>query len=212
MALMPRFSDSVFAPMFRFMEDYTRTVLADQDQQRLSAPFSAFFDSKRECMQTFRPRFDVTETKDAYELRGELPGVAQEDLVLEFTDAQTLAVRGSTQTSREDEERPQSWLEGPQAQAERETGDCGDEKHDPVTLPEDRIFKTSPDSAGSNTGNSDTRPKFWVSERSYGSFARFFTFPERVNQDGVNASLKDGILSIRVSKLPARGNKKIRVE
>ena len=76
----------------------------------------------------------------------------------------------------------------------------------------DKTSKTSPDSAGSNTENSNTKPRFWVSERSYGSFARFFTFPERVNQDGVKASLKDGVLSIRVSKLPARGNKKIQIE
>lgn len=212
MALMPRFSDNAFAPMVRFIEEYTRNVSADQDQQRLSNPFSALLDSKRAFMQTFRPRFDVTETKDAYELRGELPGVAQEDLVLEFTDAQTLAVRRSTQTSREDGERPKSWLKGPEAQSERETGDRGDEKHDPVALSEDKLFKTISDSAGSNTGNSDTKPKFWVSERSYGSFARFYIFPERVDQDGIKASLKDGVLSISVSKLPARENKKIQIE
>jgi len=41
---------------------------------------------------------------------------------------------------------------------------------------------------------------YWVSERIVGEFSRAFRFPGRVNQDGVKASLKDGILTVDVPK------------
>ena len=47
--------------------------------------------------KTFTPRFDVRETKDAYHLDGELPGISQKEVEIEFTDAQTLVVKGTTQ-------------------------------------------------------------------------------------------------------------------
>lgn len=47
--------------------------------------------------RSFTPRFDVRETKDTYHLEGELPGIKQDEVDLEFTDAHTLVVKGSTQ-------------------------------------------------------------------------------------------------------------------
>ncbi|KAL1890112.1 hypothetical protein Cpir12675_005527 [Ceratocystis pirilliformis] len=49
--------------------------------------------------------------------------------------------------------------------------------------------KTAP----KNTGN-------WESERSFTQFSRTFTFPERIRQDRVHATLNDGILSVVVPK------------
>ncbi|KAK3349880.1 HSP20-like chaperone [Lasiosphaeria hispida] len=42
--------------------------------------------------------------------------------------------------------------------------------------------------------------KFWLVERSVGEFERAFTFPTRVEQDGVTANLLDGVLSVIVPK------------
>jgi HSP20 family molecular chaperone IbpA len=39
-------------------------------------------------LKTFSPKFDVKEAADAYELHGELLGIKQEDIKIEFTDAQ----------------------------------------------------------------------------------------------------------------------------
>lgn len=55
-------------------------------------------------------------------------------------------------------------------------------------------------------------PKRWLSERSYGSFVRFFTFPERVKQDEVKANLRNGVLTVKVPKVPAYKGRKIRIE
>jgi len=43
-------------------------------------------------------------------------------------------------------------------------------------------------------------PKYWLTERSIGEFSRSFSFPSRVNWDGVSANFKDGILNIVVPK------------
>lgn len=42
------------------------------------------------------PRFDVKETAIAFELHGELPGIQQEDISIDFVDADTLVIRGHT--------------------------------------------------------------------------------------------------------------------
>lgn len=68
---------------------------------------------------------------------------------------------------------------------------------------------SSPSSSTSTT--SSQKEHYWVSERSVGEFQRTFTFSARVDQDGVRAALKNGILSIVVPKEAAPKTKKIRV-
>ncbi|KAH9208533.1 HSP20-like chaperone [Leptodontidium sp. 2 PMI_412] len=42
--------------------------------------------------------------------------------------------------------------------------------------------------------------KIWRSERKVGEFSRSFSFPEPVNQEGVKATMKNGVLSLEVPK------------
>lgn len=42
--------------------------------------------------------------------------------------------------------------------------------------------------------------KYWVRERPVGEFQRTFSFPGKVDRDGVKASLKDGVLKVFVPK------------
>jgi HSP20 family protein len=49
-------------------------------------------------------------------------------------------------------------------------------------------------------------------ERSYGSFTRSFTLPEGIENEKVNAEMKDGVLSIFVAKKPELQPKKIDVQ
>ncbi|KAL2869384.1 Hsp20/alpha crystallin family protein [Aspergillus lucknowensis] len=97
----------------------------------------------------YSPRFDFRETKDAYELDGELPGVEKKDLTLDFSDPATLNVKGHTESRSSTEDPEGSW---------------------------------------------------WCMERSTGDFRRSFSFPGPVEQDGVSASLRNGVLSITVPK------------
>ncbi|KAJ5151432.1 30 kDa heat shock protein [Penicillium canariense] len=69
-----------FAPLFRLLDDY--------DNHR---------GSHRSAARSFAPRFDVRESEEAFHLDGELPGIAQKDIDIEFTDPQTLVVKGRTE-------------------------------------------------------------------------------------------------------------------
>ncbi|KAI2696218.1 hypothetical protein CBS147332_9092 [Penicillium roqueforti] len=75
-ASLPGSSD--FAPLFRLLDDY------DVHRSGRSQP----------AARSFSPRFDVRESDDSYHLDGELPGLSQKDIDIEFSDPQTLNVKG----------------------------------------------------------------------------------------------------------------------
>ncbi|KAL3455045.1 HSP20-like chaperone [Aspergillus heterothallicus] len=97
----------------------------------------------------FSPRFDFRETKDGYQLAGELPGVEKKDIEIDFPDASTLNVRGHTEQESSEEGAEGAW---------------------------------------------------WCAERSTGDFRRSFSFPRPVDRDHVEATLKNGVLSINIPK------------
>merc|ERR1712137_1344438 len=108
MAFFPRFVDHDFAPafrgensLFRLMDDYASLV----NRSLAGSP------SFTQTVRSFQPRFDMKENKDSYELHGELPGIAQKDINIEFTDATTLSIRGRTETVREEGRRPTAAVE-----------------------------------------------------------------------------------------------------
>ncbi|MFO1518681.1 MAG: Hsp20/alpha crystallin family protein [bacterium] len=49
-------------------------------------------------------------------------------------------------------------------------------------------------------------------ERSYGVFARSFTLPTSVDESKIQATMKDGVLEIRVPKKPEAKEKEISIE
>ena len=158
---------------------------------------------------TFTPRFDITETFDAYELYGELPGFTQDGLSIEFSDAQTLVVKGKTPRA--------SSTEAVAVQAEESTNDKGkgkevdtspekshaatvEDEFDDVDTP---VATRSTATAGSQSQTAESsapKPKLWVAERRVGEFARSFSFLQRIEQDFVSADLNNGILHIVVPK------------
>ncbi|KAH1300348.1 heat shock protein [Aspergillus fumigatus] len=48
-------------------------------------------------VRSFAPRFDVRETSDASLLDGELAGIAQNDIDIEFSDSDTLVIKGRSE-------------------------------------------------------------------------------------------------------------------
>ena len=140
-------------------------------------------------ISSYSPRFDVREGRDAYHLDGELPGIDQKDINIEFTDPHTLVINGRTERSYSEGAPPGKRLEGAAEEAGRKKGG-GKEKE-------------TEEQAGH---------RYWVSERSVGEFQRSFSFPTRVDQDAVKASLKQGVLSVTVPKATAPATKRIAVE
>ncbi|KAI9858730.1 MAG: hypothetical protein M1813_007362 [Trichoglossum hirsutum] len=93
MSIIPHLGGSEFAPIFRFLDDY--------DSHRTS---------RTSHVRTFQPRFDVCENDGAYELHGELPGISQSDVNIEFSDPQTLVISGRSERSFESGTPPAAGL------------------------------------------------------------------------------------------------------
>jgi HSP20 family molecular chaperone IbpA len=157
-----------FSPLFRLLDDY--------DNHRSSRNSTG-------TMRSFAPKFDVRESEASFHLDGELPGISQEDINIEFTDPQTLVVKGRTEREYHTTE--------PKEQANSEQA----------------VETTEKASKPSGTSH-----RYWASERTVGEFSRTFSFPIRVDQDKVKASLKNGILSVVVPKATASAAKKITIE
>ncbi|KAI6247349.1 heat shock protein [Erysiphe necator] len=91
MALFPRSfitnDQSAFPPIFRLLDEF------DQYSRSVDRP------NKHSSLNTFTPKFDIKELRDSYQLHGELPGIDQKDVEIEFTDASTLTIKGRSERS-----------------------------------------------------------------------------------------------------------------
>lgn len=196
--------------------------------------------------RSFQPRFDVRELGATYELKGELPGLEQKDLEIEFLEGGTLVIRGRTasESTTTNFEADAAAPEETKAVAAEETAtsDTASEKsanYQKPSVEEEEGYvdagaessaegaegAKTPASASPATAIAESAAenkkvaaaeepsyKYWISERSVGEFERRFSFPRRVDQDAVRASLKNGILSVVVPKIVGREGRRIVVE
>jgi HSP20 family protein len=184
MALLPRFS--TFGPMRQEFSPFL-TLFNDtfNELQKLSDSAS----------RTFAPKFNVKEDQNNYTLEGELPGIDQKDIVIEFSDEHTLTVKGRTEHYKEEGHRPSQDHEATEA---NKTANSGDPNSDKTTT---------------EVAEHAQAETYWVSERSIGEFARSFAFPAAVDQEQVKASLKNGILKVVVPKVAKKTyTKKVTIE
>lgn len=223
-SFFPRIVASEFAPVFRLLDNYA-AAQASPRATRVSQSF-----------RSFQPRFDVKESKDSYELQGEFPGFDQKDINIEFTDANTLSIKGRSERRREEGARPapvaqaEKEQEQPKAVAESEYSSSSyhkpsveEEGYETVTMsganPDATPAETPAESVAEPEKQevAEAAPKtpssrYWLSERSVGQFARTFSFPNRVDQERVKASLKNGLLNITIPKTVLPPNKHIDIE
>lgn len=202
MSLFPRAfytSEPSFTPLFRLLDQF------DAHYGDSSSPLGS-------SLKSFQPKFDVTETPTAYELHGELPGIDQKDVEIEFTDLHTLTIRGRTERHYERGTRPGASIEGP-ATTGRIT-DAGENSHK-ATVEDEKAENETSTEVTKHQEKKDVQPasqnKIWVSERTVGEFNRSFNFPGNVDQDGVQASMKNGILSVVVPKATKHKGRKIQI-
>jgi len=194
-----------FTPLFRLLDEFDQYSNAGEGRQTRGG----------RSLTTFNPKFDVKEVADAYELHGELPGIEQKDVEIEFTDAQTLTIKGRTERSYTSGTPPAGFVEGPAAQGQIEGGEDHKVPHKATVEEEGAENKETAVEKSEKTekteNNKEDAAKFWVSERSVGEFNRSFSFPVRVDQDQVRASMKNGILSIVVPKSKKAESRKITI-
>jgi len=152
------------------------------------------------AIRAFSPNFDVHETPKEYILEGELPGLEDKNknLSIEFTDNSTLVVRGKIEKSYTSGTPPSKSIEGAQKGAITEGGETQTKGKEKEKKDEKAAEKQEDDSV-----------KYWVSERTVGSFQRSFSFPGEIDQDNVKASLENGILKVVVPKREKRAARRI---
>lgn len=177
------------------MDDYDRRVFRPDFENQLSS------------LKAFTPKFDVKEIEDAYELHGEFPGIDQKDINIEWTDSNTLTVSGRHETTREEGERPTAAIEGAPAKDKQPSVE---EEGTPAAEGGQQVAKQGSQEVAKD--DEARKHRYWVSERSVGEFHRSFSFPQRVDQEAVKASLKNGILSILVPKAKAPQPRKVTIE
>ncbi|KAJ5364442.1 30 kDa heat shock protein [Penicillium cataractarum] len=236
---------SDFSPLFRLLDDY-ETHLSRPAPTKASRCKSTSTSTTRTRRTVFIPAFDVRESNDAYHLDGELPGVDQSNIDIEFTDPQTLVVKGRTErnytstvpsaSSPQIEARGQdtpttsasrtpspSWQQPTvEDDDEDDDGNVSDARSSTASVRSASstrstsaviVEKPAPAPAEESPSSSSTpsTDHYWIAERSIGEFQRTFAFAARVDQDGVRAALRNGILSIVVPKEAAPKMKKIRI-
>lgn len=194
-----------FAPMFRLMDDYASHIATREGSSPLGR-----------SLKTFQPKFDVRENKENYELHGELPGIEQKNIQIEFTDPQTLTIKGRTEHHREEGTKPSGLIGGAAEQGKITEGEGENGAYHKPSVEdegqEQQVEKSNTSGQVSQNKNESSGSRYWVSERSVGEFARTFAFPTRIDQDNVKASLKDGILSIVIPKAAAPVSRRIQIE
>ncbi|KAM0254429.1 hypothetical protein ACHAQJ_006769 [Trichoderma viride] len=205
--------ESSFTPLFRLLEDFDKYSGQSNGNQHAA----------HRAVAHWQPKFDVRETGEAYELHGELPGMNKQDVHIEFTDPQSLLIRGKVERTYTAGTPPTDALEdAPVSGAITESG----EEERPKSPHQATVEDEPEDGATTNTATAAagevvkaTPPKqqpvdtskYWLTERSVGEFSRTFDFPTRVNQDGVTASFKDGILNVVVPKAAKHEPRRIAV-
>ena len=121
-------------------------------RQEMERVFDRFFEPRwdeLEAVGAWAPKLDFSETKDAFVVKAEVPGVEQKDISVSIQD-QMLTIKGEKHKEKEEK----------------------DEKYHRV-------------------------------ERSWGAFARTIALPAGVDTGKVDATFKDGVLSVKLPKTPA---------
>ena len=124
----------------------------DALRQEMERVFDRFFEPRWDEFEAggaWAPKLDVSETKDAYMVKAEIPGVDQKDLSVSLQN-QILTIKGEKHKDKEEK----------------------DEKYHRV-------------------------------ERSWGEFTRAIALPGAADTEKVNATFKDGVLTITLPKTPA---------
>ncbi|KAL4975776.1 HSP20-like chaperone [Aspergillus desertorum] len=207
MAFFPRYCSGDFAPLFQLLDDYDMHQATRRPNKKVTN------------VRTFAPKFDVYEQGDRYYLDGELPGVDQSNIEIEFTDPQTLVIKGRSERNyhkgQQSEPDADDRSETSSVKSLQPTVEDWDEMNDATPAVDPTSASTPKGKAVEKTSSTKSQEpayKFWASERSIGEFHRTFAFPSRVDQDAVRASLNNGILSVVLPKEPAPQLKKVRVE
>jgi len=182
-----------FRPLFQLLDDFDAHTHTGRP---IPASLLGGRDRRQHAiLSTFHPRFDVCENDIGFELHGELPGLEKKDISIEFTDARTMVVCGRVERAYTSGTPPTGAAEGAKTASA-----IADVEHQATVEDEDKAKKAEEKGIEVAEAKPADTAVYWVNERSVGEFSRSFVFPAHVDQDGVTANLKNGILTVEVPK------------
>ncbi|KAJ1323303.1 HSP20 family protein [Microdochium nivale] len=199
-----------FQLLDNLQDDLHLQSVLQQSLNEQSAP-----SKKQQPLPVFTPRFDISETESAYHIQGELPGLTKDNLDIDFTDAQTITVRGKIQRvapSQTTEDVVVEDIATPQSPASSTVDHHATVEDDFEDLAAETASTSTSTAAPTTEKSTETKSeqkkpeqqqpqaKFWISERKFGQFARSFKFRKTVDVAAVSASLDSGVLSVVVPK------------
>ena len=172
----------------------------------------------------------MIETQQAYILEGELPGLSDKKAVdIEFTDHQTLLVKGkvekhitsssvpapsgTTQTTATEEEHTSRPRSPPRPTVEDDITE-DDDGRSSILTPASTVVgheEVKREVGKQQQQQQKDQLKYWVLERTIGTFQRTFNFPGLIDQDKVTAKLENGILTIVVPKRSKANVRKVEI-
>ncbi|RKF62154.1 30 kDa heat shock protein [Erysiphe neolycopersici] len=197
MSLFPRSiitnENPEFPPIFRLLDEF------DKYSRSIDQPSRSF-------TRTFTPKFDVKEVADSYELHGELPGIDQKDIEIEFTDSSTLTISGHSERTSTEGHPPRV------VNSKDSSGSNSNITPEENTDSSQESMKKQDDISGEQNLIEDSGEKYWVMERSIGEFSRSFTFPLQIDEDNVTATMNNGILKVIVPKVKKQVGRKIQIQ
>lgn len=198
MSLFPRTiitnENPEFPPIFRLLDEF------DKYSRSIDQP-------SRPLTRTFTPKFDVKEVADSYELHGELPGIDQKNIEIEFTDSSTLTISGHSERTYTEGQPPRSVLDS------KDSSDINPSvTHTESTSASQNSLKKQDNTSGDQSLTEDSGEKYWVMERSVGEFSRSFSFPTQIDEDNVTATMSNGILRVNVPKVKKQIGRKIQIQ
>ena len=169
-------------------------------------PFLNFNSSFFRDANISRPnRANVSETETEYKVELEVPGYQKPEINIEFgSDGKSITISGESEKSYEEGTRPQSvTVEEVPEEGEKPAPKQQQKQQEQSTA----VTETNKEQqVGQPAG-----PKYWISERSTGSFSRTFTFRSNLDHDNATATLEHGVLTVVIPKATKAGVKKISI-
>jgi len=196
---------ALFSPFFPTYRG-EGTLLDQLDDHPFLNFNSSFF---REANVNRANRANVSETETEYNVEVEVPGYQKSEISIEFGgDGKSLTISGKSEKSFE---------QGPDDESSKAHGVTVEEVPDEAEKPSS---KKSSDK-GKSTAVTETNktkdvgapaaPKYWISERTVGSFSRTFNFRAPLDTEKAKASLDHGVLSVVIPKATKQAAKKITI-
>ena len=169
-------------------------------------PFLNFNSSFFRDANISRPnRANVSETDTEYKVEIEVPGYQKPEINIEFgSDGKSVTISGKSEQSYEEGTRPQSVTV-------EEVPEAGEKPAAKEQQQQQQQSTAVTETNKEQQVGSPAEPKYWISERSVGSFSRTFTFRSNLDHDKATATLEHGVLTVVIPKATKAGVKKISI-